>query len=161
MKKLPFLLALAIILFAGCSQSDPAVKTADAAVDIGDIFGEVAIAGGPAASSTPSPGWDEVIIEKNPGPGPYVGKARGHGAWGLTVTIEVAGGKLISVEADGPDETAGMGTRALVMIPEAMLKANSIKVDAVSGSTETSEAVLLAAARALGQAGLTDDDLKR
>ena len=157
MKHTSFFLIAVIFLFAGCTQSDPAVKTA--AVDTGDLFAQAAVAGASAPVSTPA--WDEVIIEKNPGPGPYEGAARGHGLYDVTVIIQLTNGKLTSVVANGPDETAGLGTRPLVLLPEAMLAKNSIKVDTISGATETSEAVLLAAARALGKAGLTDADLKR
>ena len=69
----------------------------------------------------------------------------------VTVSITVEKGKITRVEADGPDETAGIGTRALSVIPAQMLERNTVDVDSVSGATVTSEALLQAAREALGQ----------
>ena len=155
-------LIMASLMIAGCTQSDSAVKTAGSADDT-DLFGGMDMG---LFDYTPPPNPNEgttVVIEQNPGPGPYVGTAIGYYEYAgtVTVTLDVVDGKLTMVNVTGPLETAGIGSQAIDMMGDMMLKANSIKVDIISGATHSSEAVLLAAAKALGQAGLTDADLKR
>jgi len=150
-------------MIAGCTQGGPAVKTADSAIDTGDLFAAATIAGDASASAASSTPEEEIVIEQNPGPGPYVGTAIGYYEYGgtVTVTLEVADRKITSAKVTGPRETAGIGSQAIDTMGEAMLKANSVKIDVVSGATHSSEAVLLAATRALAKAGLTNADLKR
>jgi fumarate reductase flavoprotein subunit len=93
----------------------------------------------------------------SPRPVPYAEKTSGaavaHGFGGdVTVTVTVEKGKISDVKAAGPDETAGIGGRAITEIPSAMIEANSVKVDTVSGATITSRAILSAAARAYASA---------
>lgn len=84
-------------------------------------------------------------------PGTYTGIAKGFGG-DVTVIIEVDGEKIIAVQAEGPNETDGVGSRAIDQLPEAMEVANSAQVEAVSGASITSEAVMTAAAQALAEA---------
>lgn len=143
------LLVLAIILF-GCAQNPPSA----AWVEI------------PFTPSTPAPPPEvihidpTVIIEPNPGPGPYTGIAMGFEGV-VEVTLEVRDKVIISAVAVGNKETVGLGTLAIDNMPPMMVAGNSIIVDTISGATNTSRAVLEAAAKALGKAGLTDGDLAR
>jgi fumarate reductase flavoprotein subunit len=66
----------------------------------------------------------------------------------VTVTVYVTDGKLSNVTAEGPDESEGSGDIALEKLPQAMLAVGSVKADAISGATVTSEAVLTAAQQA-------------
>jgi fumarate reductase flavoprotein subunit len=130
------LIVMVLILF-GCAESAPAVRTAE-----------------PVAAANPEPAPAVV------GPGPYTGNTMGfHGR--VSVTLEVADGILTSVIVRGSDETVGIGSLAIDSMGDAMLAANSIEVDIVSGATHTSRAVMDAAAKALAQAGLTNADLIR
>ena len=70
----------------------------------------------------------------------------------VTVELTVADGRLTAVTASGDHETPGVGSRALEELPEAMLKAQSVEVDALSGCTYSSEAVLRAARSAWQEA---------
>jgi fumarate reductase flavoprotein subunit len=79
----------------------------------------------------------------------------------VEVTLDVKNRVIISAGAIGDEETVGIGTLAIDNMPGMMVEANSIKVDTVSGATTSSQAVLEAAAKALGKAGLTDEGLKR
>ena len=150
MKYTGIFLIMALLLIAGCTQSAPAVKPAE----------QPPQAAPAAAESAPV---NEVVIEQNPGPGPYVGTALGYYEYSgtITVTLDVADRVLRSVKIEGPRETAGIGSVAIDTMGEIMLKANSIEIDAVSGATHSSEGVLLAAKRALAKAGLANADLKR
>lgn len=84
----------------------------------------------------------------------YTASAPGFGG-DVTVSLTIEDGKLTAVSAEGPDETAGIGTMALEKLPQTMVACNSVAVDAVASATVTSTAVLNAAAQALAQAGVT------
>lgn len=84
----------------------------------------------------------------------YTATAKGFGG-DVTVTLTIEDGKLTNVQAEGPDETAGIGSMAIEQLPGAMVERNSVEVDAVASATVTSTAVLAAAADALGQSGVT------
>jgi fumarate reductase flavoprotein subunit len=79
----------------------------------------------------------------------------------VEVTLEVRDKVIVSASAVGDEETVGIGTLAIDNMPGRMVETNSIEVDTISGATTTSQAVLEAAAKALGKAGLTNADLKR
>jgi len=69
----------------------------------------------------------------------------------ISVTLTMQGGKLTDVIIKGENETQGIGTMAIEQMPQAMLAANSVKVDGISGATRTSTGILNAAAAALAQ----------
>jgi fumarate reductase flavoprotein subunit len=78
----------------------------------------------------------------------------------VTVTLDVKDGKLTSFTVEAlADVSEGVGVMAVDALPERILNANSIEVDAVAGATVTSEAIMKAAAKALADAGLTNSDL--
>ena len=66
----------------------------------------------------------------------------------VTVTLTVEDGTITTVEAMTDKADATVGQMALDQIPAAILEANSVKVDGVSGATSTSNAVLAAATAA-------------
>jgi uncharacterized protein with FMN-binding domain len=145
-----FVLICAILLIAGCAQSAPAVPSAEST---------------PSAAAAPetqaAPPANQILIERNPGPGPYSGEAAGYYGGPVTVTLDVKDRVLTMVDVTGPEETAGIGSRAIDTLGGIMLKANAIPVDVVSGATYSSEAVFLAARKALAKAGLAAEDLKQ
>lgn len=72
----------------------------------------------------------------------------------VPVSVTVADGTIASVEVGDNSETAGIGTNAIEQLPAQIVAANGIEgVDAVSGATVTSNAILAAVAEALAQAG--------
>ncbi len=77
----------------------------------------------------------------------------------VTVTITVEDGKITSAAAEGASETVGVGSVALEKLPAAMVAKNTITVDALSGATFTSNAVIEAATVALGSMGIKAEDL--
>jgi fumarate reductase flavoprotein subunit len=146
-KSVLFVLAVLAFFAAGCAAGAPAVQSAPAPQ-------------APAQAAPAAPPADQIVIEKNPGPGPYTAETMGyHGP--VTVTLDVKDRVLTMVTVTGSEETAGIGSRAIDTLGGIMLKANSIAVDAVSGATESSKAVFLAAEKALAKAGLANSDLKR
>lgn len=89
-------------------------------------------------------------------PGVYSATAQGFGG-DVTVTVEVSENEIVSVEAVGEGETAGIGSNAIEMLPDEIVEKQTLSVDAVAGCTVTSEAVLAAAAEALRQSGASDE----
>lgn len=80
------------------------------------------------------------------------------GANPLTVTITLTDGVITDVVVDGSGETPGIGSKAVEALPAAMVEGNTINVDALSTATQTSNAILEAAALALADAGVNPAD---
>ena len=66
----------------------------------------------------------------------------------VTVTVTMKDGVLTEVKAETDKEEVTVGRMALQVIPEDMVKKNSVKVDGVAGATSTSNAVIAAATSA-------------
>ena len=78
------------------------------------------------------------------------GTAVGFGG-AVTVTLNVEDGKIVAASAVGENETPAIGGQALEKLPQAMVEANSVEVDGVSGATMSSAAILSAAKQAYDQ----------
>ncbi len=85
-------------------------------------------------------------------PGAYTVETQGFGG-PITVTITVDENEITDVAITGPNETPGLGAVAVANLPEAILKAQTPNVDAVSGATVSSTAIIAAATQALEEAG--------
>lgn len=79
----------------------------------------------------------------------------------VTVALTVEDGVITEVVATGEGETPTIGGVAMEKLTAKMVEKNSIELDAMSGATFTSNAVLVSAKDALAALGLTNDDLKR
>ena len=84
--------------------------------------------------------------------GTYTASAQGMDG---TVSIEVtiADNAITAITVVDDNETAGVGTKALVFIPDAVIRSQSLAVDNVSGATISSMAIKSAIADAITQAG--------
>lgn len=76
----------------------------------------------------------------------------------VTVTLTVENGKITDIKAQGRDETDGFGSVALEKLPAAILAAGNVRVDAITGATVTSNAILAAAERAYAAAAGGEPD---
>lgn len=81
-----------------------------------------------------------------------MGEAKGYGGM-LRVAVTMDGDKIAEVRVVEHAETQGVGTRAIDALPQAIVQANSVDVDAVSGATVTSNAIMAAVRDALGTDG--------
>lgn len=101
-------------------------------------------------SSTGSlPAADNAVAYND---GSYTASAQGFGG-NVTVSVTVLGGKVTNVTIDAPDETPTLGGAAAEALAEQLTSAGSLSgVDAVSGSTVTSNAVFAAMEDCLAQA---------
>lgn len=87
------------------------------------------------------------------GNGTYTATKQGIGG-DVTVTCTFKDGKLIDVQIVGDGETKGYGLDAIPVLQEALLAAGNPGIDAVSGSTITSNAVISAAKECFQMAGV-------
>lgn len=74
--------------------------------------------------------------------------------FGGIVSVELtlsADGTILNVNATGDAETNGIGSRAIELLPDAIVAANSTEVDIITGATISSQAVLSAAKMAYAQ----------
>ena len=85
-------------------------------------------------------------------PGTYTASAKGFGG-DVEVEVAVQENSIDSVKVTGDHETENIGTFAVSMLPDKILAAQSVNVDAISGATVTSKAILRALQDALKQAG--------
>ena len=84
--------------------------------------------------------------------GEYTAEGKGIGGK-VPVTVEVKDGKIASVTVGDNAETAGIGSKAIEQLPEAIVAANGTEgVDGVSGATITSKAIFTAVDDAIAQA---------
>lgn len=87
--------------------------------------------------------------------GTYHASSAGYGG-DLAVSVTVSGGTMSAIDADAPDETPDRGGAAIEAMIPAMLDAQSVDVDSVSGATETSSALKDAVAQCLEDASPKD-----
>jgi len=69
----------------------------------------------------------------------------------IKVTVTMEKGKIVKVDVDGPSETQGVGSRAVINLPAQMVAKNSVDVDVVAGASISSHAILTAAKEAVSQ----------
>ncbi len=86
--------------------------------------------------------------------GVYAGRADSFGG-PLEVEVTVEDGQITAVAVKKHSDTPGISDRAIEQIPEAIVKANSPQVDAVSGVTVSSGAIMEAVQNALDASGET------
>lgn len=78
----------------------------------------------------------------------YEGEAEGHNG-PLKVEVEVTDGAISNVEVVEHEESEGIADPAIDQIPAAIVENDSTDVDAISGVTVTSEAIVEAVNNAL------------
>lgn len=80
------------------------------------------------------------------------GTAEGFGGE-VTVTVVVNGNDIVSVTAEGPDETEGVGSIAIDELPNIIAEKDSTDVDSITGATYTSDGIKEAVKNALATRG--------
>ena len=79
----------------------------------------------------------------------------------ITVSVSTSGKKVTNVEILDDCETIGVGKCAVAMMPDRILRAQSLNVDTVSGATITSGAILAGVEQALLENGIDTAYLKK
>lgn len=72
----------------------------------------------------------------------------------VPVKVEFSASEIVSVTVGENEETEGIGSVAIEKLPPAIIEAQSAEVDAVSGATETSTAILEGVADCIEQASI-------
>ena len=85
------------------------------------------------------------------GPNEYIGVGVSEIGGEIRVKVTMDGDKIAKIEVLSHNETAGISDPAFATLPDAIIAANSTEVDAVSGATKTSEALIAAVNDALSQ----------
>lgn len=70
----------------------------------------------------------------------------------VKVTVTKEGDKITNVVAEGPNETNGIGSKAIAELPAKIVEANSTEVDVIAGASVTSKAIIYAVNNALDPA---------
>ena len=92
--------------------------------------------------------------------GTYTGTADGNNG-PVTVEVTVSDTAITSVVVTEQAETESIATPALERIPQAIVDNQSLSIDAVTGATNTSNAILTAVAAAITEAGGDVEALKQ
>ena len=101
--------------------------------------------------SMEAPKADENLTAEGVADGTYTASAQGY-AGPVPVTVEVKGGKIVSITVDASGETAALGGAAAPVVAESIKTANgTVDVDGVAGATMTSNAIKAAVNAALKQ----------
>ena len=85
--------------------------------------------------------------------GEFTGTAKGFGG-DVNVTLTLTEGAITAVTAEGANETEGIGSVVIEKLPAEIAATGSIAVDAISGATITSNALIEAVKAALTAAGV-------
>ena len=88
-------------------------------------------------------------------PGTYTGQAKGRNGT-VSVEVTVDGSKITAVKVLEHQETASIGSAAIEQIPGRIVSGQTLAVDAASGASLTSRAILSAAEEALTKAANGD-----
>lgn len=83
----------------------------------------------------------------------YTGTGTGFGGE-IVVKVTVGDGKILSVDVVSHNETEGIGTNALEILPQQIVQTQSLAVDAVAGCTLSSNGLIEAVTNALSQSDL-------
>lgn len=92
-------------------------------------------------------------------PGTYTGTATGRNG-DVSVEVKVNNNKIEAIQVTKHSETPGIGDLAVEALPKAIMDAQKINVDNVSGASVTSRALKSAASKALVKAGAPEEMLK-
>ena len=75
-------------------------------------------------------------------PGVYTASAFGFGGIVEVEVVISANGRIVEVNIDAPNETLGIGSRAIEELPEQIIVTQGVNMDVVTGATRTSKAIL-------------------
>ncbi|HWR24309.1 MAG TPA: flavocytochrome c [Feifaniaceae bacterium] len=123
------------------------------------VFG-AACAPAAAPGETPAPAGTPAETQSGAyTPGVYTASAKGNNG-DVKVEVEVSETEILSVKVLEHQETPGISDKAISDLPAAIVAAQGLGLDAVSGATFTSSAILEAVAACMEQAGADVEALK-
>ena len=131
---------LCLLLALGACSQQPAAEPAPTPAASGQPTGTT-------PSAQPAPSRLTFI------PGTYTGEATGYGG-PIQAEVTVDETSILSVTVTGDKETQGVGSNAVEKLPAQIVEKQSTGVDAISGCTVSSKAVLEAVRQALSASGV-------
>jgi uncharacterized protein with FMN-binding domain len=130
------------------------LKIASAAVLSSLTAGALSACGSSGTAASEAASGSEAAVSTKFTPGTYSASAPGIGG-DVTVTMTFDESSITDVVIDASSETPSLGGAAAEQLKEALLSAQSAEIDAISGSTVTSDAIKQAAADCINQANGT------
>ena len=128
------------------------------ALSLSLVVSLAACGGTPTTSTTPSttPSASADALYKA---GTYTAEAQGMGGM-VPVTVEFSDTEIVSVTVGENSETDGIATPVIENFPKQIVDGQTLNIDAISGATLTSNAILTAVADCVKQAGGDVEALK-
>ncbi len=150
------MLVMAMVL-GGCqSGTGQETQTETAAESVSQSAAETEeVTEATETSSQPENGLQEAGYKE----GVYTAQAKGNNG-DVKVEVEFSSDAIVKVTVTEHQETAGLSDPAIEKIPERIVEGQTLNVDAVSGATNTSNAILEAVADCVNQAGGDAESLK-
>ncbi len=150
------MLAMAMVL-GGCqSGTGQETQTETAAESVSQSAAETEeVTEATETSSQPENGLQEAGYKE----GVYTAQAKGNNG-DVKVEVEFSSDAIVKITVTEHQETAGLSDPAIEKIPERIVEGQTLNVDAVSGATNTSNAILEAVADCVNQAGGDAESLK-
>lgn len=102
----------------------------------------------PTKAPVETPAEPDIVIGAD---GEYEGVGTGGMGGKVTVKVTVSGGAITAIEILKQNETEGIGTLALEDLPKAIIAAQSVNVDDITGATLSSVALKAAVRDALSE----------
>lgn len=135
-KLIPVYLCIIMLLVTACAQTNVQTEPAETSAT-------------PENSEEPAESAAQGTV--------YTGTAAGKNG-DVTVEVMLTDGAITDVQVIGHSETAGICEPAIEQVPAEIVAANSADVEAVSGATVTSNAIIEAVKNALAQAGVSSGE---
>ncbi|CCI84674.1 fumarate reductase flavoprotein subunit [Lactobacillus pasteurii DSM 23907 = CRBIP 24.76] len=92
--------------------------------------------------------------------GTYEVKAKGHGSSFMPMKVTLSADRIEKIEVDAKGETKGVADEVFHRLPEQIVSAQTLNVDAVSGATISSNGVIDGVSQAIELAGGDSDEFK-
>lgn len=135
----------------GLKMADPERKARCAAVTAEVAVKTISLLNVLYGHEAPAPAPEAAPAGEALGANEYIGVGTSEIGGEVKVKVTMDGDKIAKIEVLSHNETPGISDPAFAAIPEAIIKANSTKVDLVSGATKTSDALIAAVNDALSK----------
>ena len=135
----------------GYKMADPERKARCAAVTAETAVKTITLLNVLYGYEEAEPVSEPAPVEEALGANEYIGVGVSEIGGEVKVKVTMDGEKIAKIEVLSHNETAGISDPAFATLPDAIIAANSTEVDAVSGATKTSEALIAAVNDALSQ----------
>ena len=135
----------------GYKMADPERKARCAAVTAEVAVKAISLLNVLYGYEEPEPVEEPAPVDDTLGENEYIGTAVSEIGGEIKVKVTMDGDKIAKIEILSHNETAGISDPAFNTLPDAIIAANSTQIDAVTGATKTSEALIAAVNDALSQ----------